>query len=280
MNVLIKSATILDEKSDFHVMIPSKNGNLNSYNQFLALQTNHRLKPLQTQEKRITNIAYKHPVLKDVFEEEVTNFQYPKVQYYYPITSATNSVLSFEDQQPFLIQFKALFLFTAAVEPQASNFVNSPLIVPIFYNIGKSSLQTPPLYYWIGSENNFDIKINLQKDRILKLANKEIQFIPLQTNFNNKVSITTKEHPTESGHFSILKDTDTLTLVSYNYNRNESQLNYADLTKIKGVSIENSLNTTLKNIKIEANVTWLWKWFVIFALLLLAFEMLILKYFK
>ena len=278
--VLKNSLEAFMENGGVVVMIPSKNGNLNSYNQFLALQTNHRLKPLQTQEKRITNIAYKHPVLKDVFEEEVTNFQYPKVQYYYPITSATNSVLSFEDQQPFLIQFKALFLFTAAVEPQASNFVNSPLIVPIFYNIGKSSLQTPPLYYWIGSENNFDIKINLQKDRILKLANKEIQFIPLQTNFNNKVSITTKEHPTESGHFSILKDTDTLTLVSYNYNRNESQLNYADLTKIKGVSIENSLNTTLKNIKIEANVTWLWKWFVIFALILLAFEMLILKYFK
>ena len=278
--VLKNSLEAFMETGGVVVMIPSKNGNLTSYNQCLALQTNHRLKPLQTQEKRITNIAYKHPVLKDVFEEEVTNFQYPKVQYYYPITSATNSVLSFEDQQPFLIQFKALFLFTAAVEPQASNFVNSPLIVPIFYNIGKSSLQTPPLYYWIGSENNFDIKINLQKDRILKLANKEIQFIPLQTNFNNKVSITTKEHPTESGHFSILKDTDTLTLVSYNYNRNESQLNYADLTKIKGVSIENSLNTTLKNIKIEANVTWLWKWFVIFALLLLAFEMLILKYFK
>ena len=278
--VLKNSLEAFMENGGVVVMIPSKNGNLNSYNQFLALQTNHRLKPLQTQEKRITNIAYKHPVLKDVFEEEVTNFQYPKVQYYYPITSATNSVLSFEDQQPFLIQFKALFLFTAAVEPQASNFVNSPLIVPIFYNIGKSSLQTPPLYYWIGSENNFDIKINLQKDRILKLANKEIQFIPLQTNFNNKVSITTKEHPTESGHFSILKDTDTLTLVSYNYNRNESQLNYANLAKIKGVSIENSLDTTLKNIKIEANVTWLWKWFVIFALLLLAFEMLILKYFK
>jgi len=71
-----------------------------------------------------------------------------------------------------------------------------------------------------------------------------------------------------------------LTHVSYNYNRNESLLRYSDLTKIKGVSTENSLSSTLKNIKIEANVTWLWKWFVIFALILLAFEMLILKYFK
>ena len=49
---------------------------------------------------------------------------------------------------------------------------------------------------------------------------------------------------------------------------------------VKGISIEASLDTALKNLKIESNVTWLWKWFVIFALILLAFEMLILKYFK
>ncbi|MDB9954266.1 BatA domain-containing protein [Flavobacteriaceae bacterium] len=262
------------------VMIPSKNGNLQSYNQLLATQTKHKLKPLTTQEKRITKIAFKHPILKDVFEEQVTNFQYPAVQYYYPLTTKANSVLSFEDQQAFLVQFKKLFVFTAPVETEASNFVNSPLIVPTLYNIGRSSLKTPPLYYWIGAENNFDLKVNLQKDRILKLGHKGTQFIPLQTNFNTKVSITTKDDPREPGHYSILKDTDTLTHVSYNYTRTESQLRYSDLTKIQGVSIDSSLDATLKNIKIEANVTWLWKWFVIFALILLAFEMLILKYFK
>ena len=262
------------------VMIPSKDGNLSSYNQLLALQTKHRLKPPKTQEKRITNIAFEHPILKDVFEEEVTNFQYPKVQYYYPLTTTTNSVLSFEDQRPFLVQFKALYLFTATLETAASNFVNSPLIVPTFYNIGRSSLKTPPLHYWIGADHNFDVKIDLQKDRILKLVNKDVQFIPLQTNFYTKVTITTKGNPNKPGHFSIINDRDTLTQVSFNYTRKESQLKYSDLTKLKGVSIENSLDTTLKNIKIEANVTWLWKWFIIFALLLLAFEMLILNYFK
>jgi hypothetical protein len=262
------------------VMIPSKNGNLQSYNQLLATQTKYRFEQTKIQEKRITNIAFNHPILKDVFEEKVTNFQYPKVQFYYPLTTTTNSVLSFEDQQPFLVQFKKLFVFTAAVETKDSNFVNSPLIVPTFYNIGRSSLKTPPLYYWIDTENIFDIKINLLKDRILKLERNDRQFIPLQTNFNTKVSITTKEYPNEPGHYSVLKDKDTLTQISYNYNRNESQLYYSDVTKIKGVSIQNSLSTTLKNIKIEANVTWLWKWFVIFALILLAFEMLILKYFK
>ena len=131
-------------------------------------------------------------------------------------------------------------MFTSAVESDGSNFVNSPLVVPTLYNIGRSSLKTLPLQYWIGAENTFDLKVNLQRDRILKLSRKESQFIPLQTNFNTKVSITTKENPSEPGHYAILKNKDTLTTVSYNYNRKESQLRYYDLTQMKGVSIEKS----------------------------------------
>ncbi len=262
------------------LLIPNKTGDLSSYNKVLSTQTTHQLKPIKTQEKRITNIAFNHPILKNVFEEKISNFQYPSVQVFYPLSTTTNRILSFENQQAFLVQFKSLFVFTAPVESEASNFIHSPLIVPTLYNIGRSSLKTPPLHYWIGAENNFDLKVNLQRDRILKLSHKDSQFIPLQTNFNTKVSITTKENPREPGHYAVLKNKDTLTTVSYNYNRDESQLRYHDLTQMKGVSIEKSLNDTLNTIKIESNVTWLWKWFVIFALTLLAFEMLILKYFK
>ena len=262
------------------LLIPNKTGDLSSYNKVLSTQTTHQLKPIKTQEKRITNIAFNHPILKNVFEEKISNFQYPSVQVFYPLSTTTNRILSFEDQQAFLVQFKSLFVFTAPVESEVSNFIHSPLIVPTLYNIGRSSLKTPPLHYWIGAENNFDLKVNLQRDRILKLSHKDSQFIPLQTNFNTKVSITTKENPREPGHYAVLKNKDTLTTVSYNYNRDESQLRYHDLTQMKGVSIEKSLNDTLNTIKIESNVTWLWKWFVIFALILLAFEMLILKYFK
>ena len=262
------------------LLIPNKTGDLSSYNKVLSTQTTHQLKPIKTQEKRITNIAFNHPILKNVFEEKISNFQYPSVQVFYPLSTTTNRILSFEDQQAFLVQFKSLFVFTAPVESEVSNFIHSPLIVPTLYNIGRSSLKTPPLHYWIGAENNFDLKVNLQRDRILKLSHKDSQFIPLQTNFNTKVSITTKENPREPGHYAVLKNKDTLTTVSYNYNRDESQLRYHDLTQMKGVSIEKSLNDTLNTIKIESNVTWLWKWFVIFALILLAFEMLILNYFK
>ena len=262
------------------LMIPGSKGDVLSYNQLISTQTKHSLKPLKLQEKSITGIEFNHTVLKDVFKTKVSNFQYPSVKSYYTVTASSNKILTFEDQQAFLSQFNSLFVFTASLDAVNSNFKNSPLIVPTLYNIGRLSLRNLPLQYWTGEKNTFDLKVNLQKDHILKLSRNKEEFIPLQSNFNSKVQITTDEMPNEPGHYAVIKNSDTITHISYNYNRKESLLIYDNLLDIEGVIINNSLNIALKNINSEANVMRLWKWFIIFALILLAFEMLILKYFK
>ena len=262
------------------LMIPGNKGDVISYNQLISAQSKYTLKPLKVQGKSITGIEFNHAILKDVFKTKVTNFQFPSVKTYYPMTASINKILTFEDQQAFLSQCNSLFVFTASLEAVNSNFKNSPLIVPTLYNIGRLSLSNPPLQYWTGEKNSFDLKLNLQKDQILKLSRNKEDFIPLQSNFNSKVQITTNKMPNEPGHYAVLKDNDTITHISYNYNRRESQLTFDNLFDIEGVLINNSLESTLKNINSESNVMWLWKWFIIFALLLLAFEMLILKYFK
>ena len=262
------------------LMIPGSKGDVLSYNQLISTQTKHSLKPLKLQEKSITGIEFNHTVLKDVFKTKVSNFQYPSVKSYYTVTASSNKILTFEDQQAFLSQFNSLFVFTASLDAVNSNFKNSPLIVPTLYNIGRLSLRNLPLQYWTGEKNTFDLKVNLQKDHILKLSRNKEEFIPLQSNFNSKVQITTDEMPNEPGHYAVIKNSDTITHISYNYNRKESLLIYDNLLDIEGVIINNSLNIVLKNINSESNVMRLWKWFIIFALILLAFEMLILKYFK
>ena len=262
------------------VLIPGDQGNISSYNQLISTQTNHSLKPIKSQEKSVTGLEFDHFILKEVFKTKVTNFQYPSVNSYYPITTLTNKILSFEDQQAFLSQFNSLFLFTASLSLNNSNFKKSPLIVPTLYNIGRYSLVNPPLQYFTETKNSFDLKVDLQKDHILKLSRNKEEFIPLQSNLNSKVRIITEKLPNEPGHYAVIKDNDTITHISYNYNRKESLLAYYNLSEMKGCIINNALPITLKNLNSESNVTWLWKWFIIFALILLAFEMLILKYFK
>ena len=92
--------------------------------------------------------------------------------------------------------------------------------------------------------------------------------------------IKTFETPTVATTYSINNKNETIKNVSYNYNRNESDLVYKDLSNLKNMTQSNSIADAFDTIKSDTKVNALWKWFVIFALILLIIEMVILKYFK
>ena len=263
------------------VIVPSIKNNNESYNTFL---TNYDLSfnEIVNSEKRITSINYAHPLYNNgVFEKQVKNFQYPKVNSFYTLASKNlSAVLQFEDEKLFLGQRQNVYLFTASINQVNSSFKNSPLIVPTLYNIAKQSFKIPELYYIIGKENAFDVDTKMQQDAVLSLVKEDISMIPKQQYFNNKVVINTLEDPSVAGTYQIKNKTEIIKNVSYNYSRNESQLAYKDLSALEQVTVSNSITEVFDTIKSDTKVNALWKWFVIFALALLIIEMLILKFFK
>lgn len=256
------------------LIIPSINASLNSYNQLFNYNSE-----INTIEKRITTINYSHPLLDQVFDKKISNFQYPKVNSFYELGSGS-SILKFEDGKPFLIQQGTIFAFASALNTSNSNFINSPLVVPVIYNIGKQSLKLPNLYYTIGQENSYDVNITLQQDDILKLKSVNEEIIPQQRSYSNKINVITTDLPLTASIYSINNNGKTLKRVSYNYNRNESNSQYMNLSNFQNATVSNSIGDILTSIKNKSNINELWKWFTIFALVLLVIEMLILKYFK
>lgn len=256
------------------LIIPSINASLNSYNQLFNYNSE-----INNIEKRITTINYSHPILDQVFDKEISNFQYPKANSFYELGSGSN-ILKFEDGKPFLNQQGNIFAFASALNTSNSNFINSPLVVPVIYNIGKQSLKLPNLYYTIGEENTYDINITLQQDDILKLKSINEEIIPQQRSYSNKISVITTDMPSTAGIYSINNNGETLKKVSYNYNRNESNSQYMNLSNFQNATVSNSIEDVFTSIKNKSNINELWKWFTIFALVLLVIEMLILKYFK
>ena len=280
-NALISAVKVFTNQGGSLVIIPSKDIIKSSYNTLL-LNYATTFKDVLNTEKRITTINYSHPLYSNgVFEKQVSNFQYPKVNSFYNVASnGASKVLSFEDEKAFLYQNQNTFIFTTALNSDNSNFKNSPLIVPTLYNIAKFSFKMPKLYYTIGKENRFDVDTQLQQDDILSLVKNDISIIPKQQYFNNKVVINTSKSPLIAGTYSIKNRAKTIANVSYNYNRNESDLVYSNLSNLKNVTVSDSITEIFDTIKSDSKINALWKWFVIFALALLLIEMLILKYFK
>jgi hypothetical protein len=271
---LINAVNQFTNQGGIILIIPSDNIELNSYNQLYKNYSS-----LISSEKNVTTINYAHPILSGVFEKQISNFQYPKVNSFYTLTSGQN-ILQFDDGKSFLSQQGNIFAFAASLSTENSNFINSPLIVPVLYNIGKLSLKLPELFYTIGTNNSFDVNASLKQDEILKLRGNNREIIPQQRNFNNKVSINTEETPDIAGIYSIFNNDVNIKSVSYNYNRKESNLIYMDLSGIEKANINDSVPQIMASIKNDTNVNELWKWFTIFALVLLIVEMLILKYLK
>ena len=262
------------------LIIPSEKISLNSYNQLFNSLSISNFNTNNTNEKRITNINYNHPLLANAFYSKVSNFQYPKVDQSYRFASNANSVLSFEDGSSFLVGNAKIFAFSSALNTNNSNFKNSQLIVPVLYNMGLQSLKLSKLYYVVGESNSIAINTIIGQDDILNLTSGEASVIPLQKTFSKSVVIETDDFPNEAGIFNVKNKEDFIQNISFNYNRDESNLNYYDLSQLENVTMDTSLASTINTIKSNTNVNALWKWFVIFALAFLIIEMLLLKYLK
>lgn len=262
------------------LIIPSGNINLKSYNQLFSSLNIPIYKDSNPTQKRITDINYNHPLLVNAFYAKVTNFQYPKVEGSFEFETSNGSVLNYEDGTSFLLGNALTYVFSSPLNEDITNFKSSQLIVPVLYNIGLQSLNIPQLFYTIGQPNTISIKTILGQDDIISMASDSETVIPQQKTFSNSVLIETGDFPKFAGTIKLKSKNKNLQNISFNYSRKESQLSYHNLTALKDVEIFNKLTIGLDTIKSTTNVNALWKWFVIFALVLLIIEMLLLKYLK
>ena len=287
--VLIKKLLEFPDNGGSLIIIPNKKSTINSYNDLLKVLGVGKIDALKNNPLKITNINFEHPLFKNVFSKEVTNFQYPTVQSYFPFYSekATN-ILLFENNTSFIAQIKnkkrAVYWVSASLKKNNSNFINSPLIVPIFYNFGKLSFKNSQLFYRLSTEYKIDIETSTKKEQVLTISNAEASFIPPQLKFQNKVRVTTNEELLKSGFYDVLKDNDSILTLAFNSPKEESSLNFMNLNELKQVSKKGIISESISEVFEETNkknkVHWLWKWFLTLAIVSLLLEILILKFYK
>jgi hypothetical protein len=271
------------------VIIPSEKSDINSYNQFFKTLNLGKIDTTLESEQKVISINYEHPLIEDVFEKRITNFQYPTTNLVYK-SQLTNStpILTLNNSQPFVSSFEAnnqfIYWISSPLTNKITDFTQSSLIVPIFYNFAKHSLKLSQLYYTIQPELTLDVKATVRKDNVLKISNATSEFIPLQHISQNKVSIQLQNQILTSGFYTILSKNERIQTIAFNYDRAESNLTYADLKPLiedtENVTIANSIDSIFKEINNEQKINWLFKWFLAFSILFLCIEMLILKYFK
>lgn len=266
------------------VIIPAQESNVNAMNSFLANFGVIQLKAIATSDKKVTKINFNHPLFSNVFEKKIDNFQYPSTKTAFGINSRTPSILSYEDQSAFLTSISnplsSVYVFAAPINKTNSNFQNSPLIVPTFYNMAQNSQKTGVNAIIIGEDQPFVVDALLSKDEILTVKNTPESFIPVQQLLNTKVKITFGDNPIEAGNFGIFNGTNLVQNISFNYTRTESNLSLANTDIAANYKEIDDIETVFNTIQTDRTDTQIWKWFVLLTLLFLVLELLIQKFVK
>jgi hypothetical protein len=266
------------------IIIPSATISVDKLNSLTNKVGNTNFTTLQNQEKKITKISFSHPLYQNVFEKKVTNFQYPEVKQNFALSSKGLPILQFEDGSFFLQsisnQIGSIYTFSAPINKKNSNFQNSPLIVPTFYNMAQKKGSSGKLSHTIGENEVVLIDAITNKDEVISIKNEDESFIPMQQVLNTKIKLSLGDLPTTSGNFKVEKKDLNLKNISFNYARTESDLSKNNETTFKDFTKVDEIATVFNEIESSRSSKDFWKWFITLALIFLVSEMLIQKFVK
>lgn len=266
------------------IVIPNSETSVANLNSFMANFGGIQFKSLVTTEKVITKINFSHPIFAGVFEKKVANFQYPNTKMSFEISNSAPQILGYNDQTSFLsgIQngISSVYVFAAPINKINSNFQNSPIIVPTFYNMAQNAQKTGITALVIDENQPFIVETLLGKDEIVNVKNDTENFIPVQQILNNKVKLTFNDNPKEAGNFGVFSNQKLIENISFNYNRTESNLSAANPDAVSDFNEIANVNSIFDTLQTDRTDNQVWKIFVILTLLFVLIEVLIQKFVK
>ena len=278
------------------VIFPDLNANSNVYTSFLTGLSLPAVQQLNSGPPIASSMDLKNSVFKDVFDQIPKNIDLPLVNRYFSYTeqntSAKESILQLPLNRFLFAKYTAgagkIYLSSSSLDIKDSNLPKHPVFVPLMYKIAFASAKEQPLYYTIGLNNLLESeKISLLANQSLKLVSDNFEVIPEVRQTVGKTLLYVADQVKKSGFYELKKADSVLAVVAFNDNRTESDMHYAaesELNSLFGkqkVAVFNSKKDAQSlNIEGKNSSSELWKLCLILAIVFLAGEILLIRFFN
>ncbi len=177
-----------------------------------------------------------------------------------------------------------VYVFAFPMDRAVTDFVDNPLFVVTFVNIGLQTNGQSRLYYVLGRDQW--IEARGVESEFFKIVGKNISYVPSFRYVAGQLRLGLMGSDLPAGNYKIIDQNDSLvSIVGLNYSRHESDLEFYtngqiekifNQRKIKNVRIiENILDDLEPVISRDIHVPGLWKIFVVLAILFLILEVLV-----
>ncbi|MEL6866518.1 MAG: BatA domain-containing protein, partial [Bacteroidota bacterium] len=280
------------------LLFPPYNAAVSSYKSFLNTLQANELKNFDQQERVVSGINTDEFVFNDVFENRSANLRLPVTQGNFVLTNYTSRgeepLLTYRDGSTYLAKYRRdqgnFYLCTAPLGEDYNNLVRSgEVFIPMLYKMAISTAKARQIAYTIGRDEVLEAENRLSgSEMVYKMKGAQEEFIPEQKIIGAKVILGVNNQVSEAGIYQLfLQKESTLSEYAFNYDRKESILDYyneGDLSELVGEVIKvldvKSVSNLTPLIGERSQGIILWRWCLILALLFLALEVLVLRFWR
>ena len=277
------------------LVFPSANADLGSYKSLLQPLNAAYPDKLITEATKVSGINLQNQVFKNIFESFPRNPDLPTVKKYFELSSAsgnrTENLMTLPGSKTFWADYTngkgKVYVASVALDEDFSNLPRHALFVPVMFRIALLSGHDQPLFYTLGRDETVEtVPVETNEKQILKLVKGNKSIIPDARQQEGSTLLYVSDQLTETGLYDLKKADSTIAMLAFNDNRSESELSYlnkADLTKLvpQAASILEGGKGSLQAAVTETNFgVQLWKLCIILALIFMAVEILLIRYFK
>ena len=287
-------------KSGGKVLIfPGKTSDIPSYNNFMAINGAGTIIGTNKSVKEVASINTEEFIFSDVYINTSKNLKLPKTTLSFDLNNSASGLqeklLVYRDGTSYLSKYKVgdgqLFVCAAPLDKESNDLVyNAEVFVPLIYKMAITTTKHKNLSYTIS--NNLAIETdNLRQsgDYVYKIKNEKLEFIPGQIPSGNKITLEVDDQVKSAGFYDLMLNDQVTGKLAFNYNRRESDMSLYDESALAPL-VSHNLKLKIMNEALQANISTsiaekdrgvvLWKWFLIAALVFLAIEALLLRYYK
>jgi hypothetical protein len=275
-------------------VFPAIDADLASYKSFLQQMGAAYPEKLAAENIKVQSLNLQNPVFKNIFEDFPSNPDLPVIKKYFQMSSSSGSnenLMQLQGGQAFWAGYNSgkgkVYVAAVPLNEDFSNLPRHALFVPIMFRIALLSGHDQPLFYSLGHDETIETTpVQSSEKQILKLVKGKQSIIPDVKQQEGSTLLYVSDQLQETGLYELKKQDSIVSVMAFNDNRSESDLSYysaVELNKIipdKGNVIE-ATKGSVKDIVSQADFgVQLWKLCIILALIFLAAEIVLTRYYN
>ncbi|HVW12740.1 MAG TPA: BatA domain-containing protein [Mucilaginibacter sp.] len=272
---------------------PSADADLANYKTFLQSMNAAWPEQLVSDNTRIAALNLRNAVFKNIFESYPQNPDLPSVKKYFRLSSAVRgeNLMDLPGRQPFWAGYSSgkgkVYVSAVPLSDDFSNLQRHALFVPIMFRMALLSGHNLPLFYTLGRDESIEVApVQVNEKQVLKLVKGDYTIIPDVRQQGGSTRLFISDQLQQTGNYELKKQDSTIAVLAFNDNRKESDMSYLTAADLKRnfPRAGNILEPGPASLKGEVSGLnfglQLWKLCIILALIFLAAEVVLIRYYK